>query len=209
MLASALARALRDRQEVARDCRPACRNHVRSRCLGDEFGFSYTRRAGVSGIEGKPGPTHDVVLTWATFTEAADESGMSRRYGGVHFEDADLEGRALGRRVATLSWNKAQSYISGAETAKPAPVSVSGRRLGNDDFPPPEKAGVQRECSRTEACHGSCNHDGKGFSGTGIEQVGEASAGNQNHAGDDCQGDGNCGHTSSITRNEQHATDND
>jgi hypothetical protein len=30
--------------------------------------------------------------------------------------DADLEGRALDRRVAALSWNKARSYISGMET---------------------------------------------------------------------------------------------
>jgi len=86
----------------------------------DEFGFSYTRKAGVSGLEGKPGPTHDVVLRWATFTEAADESGMSRRYGGVHFEDADLEGRLLGRRVASISWTKAQEYMSGTQTTKPA-----------------------------------------------------------------------------------------
>ena len=86
----------------------------------DEFGFSYTRPAGVSGLEGKPGPNHDVVLSWDTFTEAADESGMSRRYGGVHFEDADLEGRLLGRRVAAISGTKAQQYMSGSEVAKPA-----------------------------------------------------------------------------------------
>lgn len=86
----------------------------------DTFGGSYRRPAGVSGMEGRPGPTHDVLLSWATFTEAADESGMSRRYGGIHFEDADIEGRLLGRRVAALSWNKAQEYISGTETAKAA-----------------------------------------------------------------------------------------
>ena len=83
----------------------------------DDFGGSYTRRAGVSGLRGQPGPTHDVVLTWATFTEAADESGISRRYGGIHFEDADIEGRLLGRRVGALSWNKAKAFISGTETA--------------------------------------------------------------------------------------------
>ena len=88
----------------------------------DEFGLSYTRRAGVSGMQGKPAPAHDVALTWATFTEAADESGMSRRYGGVHFEDADLEGRALGRRVAAISWAKAREYMSGSELAMPAPA---------------------------------------------------------------------------------------
>jgi hypothetical protein len=86
----------------------------------DEFGGSYKRPAGVSGIEGKSGPAHEVVLTWATFTDAADESGMSRRYGGIHFKDADIEGRLLGRRVAAISWNKVQEYISGAETAKAA-----------------------------------------------------------------------------------------
>jgi hypothetical protein len=90
----------------------------------NEFGYSYTRPAGVSAMQGKPGPAHDVVLTWATFTEAADESGMSRRYAGLHFEDADLEGRALGRRVAALSWNKAQEYLSGAQTRQ-APVRVT------------------------------------------------------------------------------------
>ena len=90
----------------------------------DDFGYSYTRRAGVSALRGKPGPAHDVVLSWATFTEAADESGMSRRYAGLHFEDADLEGRALGRRVAALSWNKAQEYVSGTQTAKREPVHI-------------------------------------------------------------------------------------
>ena len=91
----------------------------------DEFGYSYVRPADVSGMQGKPGPTHDVVLTWATFTEAADESGVSRRYAGLHFEDADLEGRALGRRVAALSWNKAQEYIVGMQTAKREPVHIT------------------------------------------------------------------------------------
>jgi hypothetical protein len=60
------------------------------------------------------------VLTWPTFSDAADESGMSRRYLGVHFRDADIEGRLLGRRVAAVSGNKAQEYISEAETAKAA-----------------------------------------------------------------------------------------
>jgi hypothetical protein len=79
----------------------------------DAFGGTYRRAAGVSAQEGKPGPTGDVLLSWATFTEAADESGMSRRYAGLHFEDADLEGRRLGRRVAALSWKKAQDYMLG------------------------------------------------------------------------------------------------
>jgi len=69
-------------------------------------------------MEGEPGPVHDVVLSWATFTDAADESGMSRRYGGIHFEDADIEGRLLGRRIAALTWHKAQAYVSGIQAEK-------------------------------------------------------------------------------------------
>jgi len=93
----------------------------------DKFRGTYRRPAGVSGMEGKPGPAHDVVLSWPTFSEAADESGMSRRYGGIHFEDADIEGRLLGRRVAALSWKKAQAYLTGNELSKRESASTQNR----------------------------------------------------------------------------------
>jgi hypothetical protein len=32
------------------------------------------------------------MFEWATFTAAADEAGISRRYGGIHFARADLLG---------------------------------------------------------------------------------------------------------------------
>jgi hypothetical protein len=61
------------------------------------------------------------VLSWSTFTEAADESGMSRRYAGLHFTDADIEGRLLGRKVAGISWNKAQAYMMGTAVSDKSP----------------------------------------------------------------------------------------
>ena len=51
--------------------------------------------------------------TWTTFSEIADQAGASRRYGGIHFETADLEGRKMGRAIGALVWDKAQSYING------------------------------------------------------------------------------------------------
>jgi len=96
----------------------------------DEFDGTYRRPAGVSGMRGKPGPANDVVLSWATFTEAANESGMSRRYGGIHFEDADLGGRSLGRRVAALSWSKAEAYISGLKSIRTGSAVVSANARG-------------------------------------------------------------------------------
>ncbi len=61
-------------------------------------------------------PAQDVTLSWSTFTEAADEAGISRRYGGIHFETGDQVGRVLGRQVAAQAWEKAQSYWNGSAT---------------------------------------------------------------------------------------------
>jgi len=54
-----------------------------------------------------------VTLTWKTFSDAADQAGLSRRYGGIHFPDGDLQGRAMGRAASVRAWDKAQAYITG------------------------------------------------------------------------------------------------
>jgi hypothetical protein len=79
----------------------------------DRFGYSVTLAPGSSKIEPRITPAKPVVLLWSTFTDAADEAGMSRRYGGIHFKGADLGGRLLGRLVAAQTWSKAQSYFEG------------------------------------------------------------------------------------------------
>ena len=83
----------------------------------DAFGAFVTRPAGSSLIEPGAVPATDVTLRWDTFSAAADEAGRSRRYGGIHFETADLAGRELGRRVGALVWERAQAYITGAGSA--------------------------------------------------------------------------------------------
>ena len=79
----------------------------------DDFGASVTLPAGWSKVEPGLVPARPVTLTWRTFSEAADEAGMSRRYGGIHFRDGDLDARAIGRRVGAQAWAKAQGYIEG------------------------------------------------------------------------------------------------
>jgi hypothetical protein len=83
----------------------------------DYFGNTATLPAGSSKIEPLATPAHQIVLRWDTFTAAANEAGMSRRYGGIHFRGADLAGRLLGRFVAIEVWSKTQEYFEG--TAKP------------------------------------------------------------------------------------------
>jgi hypothetical protein len=77
----------------------------------DTFDFSFAQRQGTSRIEPGITPTKDTTLFWPTFLAAANEAGLSRRYGGIHFSHSDLDGRTLGRTVASLVWQKAQSFI--------------------------------------------------------------------------------------------------
>lgn len=76
------------------------------------FGASATVAAGSSKIEPEA-PAEAVVLRWESFSDAADEAGISRRYGGIHFRSADLAGRELGRAAAREVWSKAIAYFDG------------------------------------------------------------------------------------------------
>jgi hypothetical protein len=80
---------------------------------GDRFGGAATFRAGTSSVEPGLVPSGDLTLSWATFSDAADQAGMSRRYGGIHFEQGDLDARATGRIAARMAWKKAQEYWEG------------------------------------------------------------------------------------------------
>lgn len=88
----------------------------------DAFGDSITIKAGTPSIEDEIAT--DIVLNWDTFSDAVQEAGMSRRYGGIHFADGDLAGRVLGRKVGYQAWQKAQTYIS------PTSVPESSSNLG-------------------------------------------------------------------------------
>jgi hypothetical protein len=60
-----------------------------------------------------------VVLSWPTFSAAAEQAGRSRRYGGIHFPDGDLSGRALGAAVGARAWELAGLLFSGRRPARP------------------------------------------------------------------------------------------
>lgn len=79
----------------------------------DDYGSSHKQLKGTSLVEPGTVPATDITLSWATFSDAADEAGISRRYGGIHFEDGDLKGRVMGRQIGAQAWEKAQAYISG------------------------------------------------------------------------------------------------
>lgn len=79
----------------------------------DDFGATVVVPAGSSLIEPGTTPAHDVVLHWATFTDAANQAGLSRRLGGIHFLSGDLNSRLIGRQVANRVMARAQAYFAG------------------------------------------------------------------------------------------------
>jgi hypothetical protein len=79
----------------------------------DLFGARVRVRRGTSFVEPGTTPLLPQVLIWPTFSAAANEAGISRRQGGIHFPDADLHGRALGTSVGQNVWNKAQTFFNG------------------------------------------------------------------------------------------------
>jgi hypothetical protein len=84
----------------------------------DDFGGSHLQPAGTSRVEPKVSgkssfvPATDATLYWATFSDAADQAGISRRYGGIHFDEGDVVGRSMGRALAVQAWDKAKAYVS-------------------------------------------------------------------------------------------------
>jgi hypothetical protein len=80
----------------------------------DRFGRSVTLPAGSSKVEHGAVPASDLRLSWATFSEAANQAGISRRYGGIHFEQGDLDARSTGRTAARIAWKKALDYWKGS-----------------------------------------------------------------------------------------------
>jgi hypothetical protein len=79
----------------------------------DRFGAAATLAAGSSPVEPGLAPAEGITLSWDTFSDAADQAGISRRYGGIHFEQGDLDARATGRLAARAAWAKAQTYFNG------------------------------------------------------------------------------------------------
>jgi len=57
------------------------------------------------------GPSVDVQLEWATYRDAADESGLSRIWGGIHPPADDIPGRSMGIVIGVDAFNRAQNLF--------------------------------------------------------------------------------------------------
>lgn len=98
----------------------------------DRFGEVERRKAGsmteadfdcvaIQSRDGKPlgkSVLCDVELPLPTFSATADLAGISRVMGGYHVQVDNVEGLALGRKIAAFTWPRIQAYFDGT-AAKP------------------------------------------------------------------------------------------
>lgn len=125
----------------------------------DRFGSEVTIPAGSSKVEPGFAPSAPVTLSWKTFTEAADEAGISRLFGGIHFTDGDFEGRKLGHKVGQAVYKHAAELIEGRNRHE-----IADARSGGDGDPSEGEPSGATERDRS----------GRGSSGSSTSESGLA-----------------------------------
>jgi hypothetical protein len=71
------------------------------------------------------GPTQTTKLEWATYYDAADLAGQSRRWGGIHVREDDYKSRIVGSQSGKQVWTLARKYFDGSiMTESVAPVQT-------------------------------------------------------------------------------------
>ncbi len=58
------------------------------------------------------GPSQTITLQWATYRDAADESGLSRIWGGIHPPADDIPGRFMGEQIGLDAFALADQYFN-------------------------------------------------------------------------------------------------
>ena len=62
------------------------------------------------------GPSTDIVLQWATYRDASDQTSLSRIWGGIHPPADDIPGRLIGEKVGLAAFDQAEKYFTGNVT---------------------------------------------------------------------------------------------
>jgi len=63
------------------------------------------------------GPSVDIVLQWATYRDASDQTSLSRIWGGIHPPADDIPGRIIGEKIGIDAFELAEKYFNGTITA--------------------------------------------------------------------------------------------
>ena len=81
----------------------------------DTFGFVERRHPGALTEPDAECTKSEVELPLPTFTETANMAGISRIMGGYHIQADNVQGLALGRKLAAFEWPRIQAYFAGTK----------------------------------------------------------------------------------------------
>jgi len=96
----------------------AASTFIRNFLGSNVFGTSVTladnsARFDPNGFDGVAGTGASITLSWDYLNNAAEQAGLSRLYGGIHFNDGNWLGQILGTRAGSNVSLKAFSLFSG------------------------------------------------------------------------------------------------
>ena len=58
------------------------------------------------------GPTEDIILQWATYRDASDQTSLSRIWGGIHPPIDDIKGRIIGNKIGENAFEYASNFFN-------------------------------------------------------------------------------------------------
>ncbi|MDG2175451.1 MAG: vanadium-dependent haloperoxidase [Gammaproteobacteria bacterium] len=90
--------------------------HVMTMLTGDEYfpgGLGEFHAPKNEFLVFEEGPSVDVVLQWATYQDASDQTSLSRIWGGIHPPADDIPGRLIGDTIGPEAFSFAEQYFSG------------------------------------------------------------------------------------------------
>jgi len=91
---------------------------VLTRLTGDAFfpgGYAEFVAKKDSFLVFEKGPSVDVRLQWATYRDAADQTSLSRIWGGIHPPADDIVGRRMGELIGEKSWQRVINLSTGMD----------------------------------------------------------------------------------------------
>jgi len=90
------------------------------------------------------GPSVDITLQWAKYYDAADETSLSRIYGGIHPPADDIPGRIMGAEIGKDAFKFAKSLFASKGGSTRATFEVSKEFANGDN---PAEVDVQLDCN--------------------------------------------------------------
>lgn len=97
------------------------------------------------------GPSEDIVLQWATYRDASDQTSLSRIWGGIHPPADDIPGRLIGEQIGVDAFLRARTFFKTSPTKAVQVDELDELSI----FPNPVTQGSPIQIQLDESLHGA------------------------------------------------------